>query len=221
MEAVIKVGGSLAEYPSALRTLCQALSSMVQSHRIMIIPGGGKFADTVREAYSTFSLDDTLAHKMALLAMDQYGLLLHGITPNSATTYSIEEAKKMARAVLPIFLPSKFMFSKNPLENSWNVTSDSIAAYIAGIISAKKLILAKDVDGMFTLDPKRHRDVALIERISVEELQTLSQATCVDKALPHILSETRTECYIVNGMHPERVRALLEGKQAISTRIIA
>ncbi len=221
MEAVIKVGGSLAEYPSALRTLCQALSSMAQNHRIVIVPGGGKFADTVREAYSTFSLDDTLAHRMAILAMDQYGLLLHGITPNSATTYSIEGAKKMAKTVLPIFLPSKFMFSRNPLESSWDVTSDSIAAYIAGIIHAEKLILAKDVDGIFNLDPKRHRDAALIERVSVEELQTLSQATCVDKALPRILSEMGIECYIVNGMHPERFRAILEGEQAISTRIIA
>jgi len=221
MEAVIKVGGSLAEYPSALRTLCQALSSIAHSHRIMIVPGGGKFADTVRELYSIFSLDDTLAHRMAILAMDQYGLLLHGITPNSATTYSIGEAKKMAKTVLPIFLPSKFMFSRNPLESSWDVTSDSIAAYIAGKIHAEKLILAKDIDGIFTLDPKRHRDAALIERVSVEELQTLSQATCVDKALPRVLSEMGIECYIVNGMHPERVRAILEGEQAISTRIIA
>ena len=47
------------------------------------------------------------------------------------------------------------MLKENPLENSWEVTSDSIAAYLCGRLGLKELILITDVDGIFTSDPKK------------------------------------------------------------------
>ncbi|MFQ6086493.1 MAG: delta 1-pyrroline-5-carboxylate synthetase [Candidatus Bathyarchaeia archaeon] len=219
MEAVLKVGGSLAEYPAGLQKLCKELASFAKDHKIIIVPGGGRFADMVRDFDKTYGLSDAVAHEMAVLAMDQFGLFLSDITPNSYVTYSLEELKNSAMGVLPIFLPSRFMFRRDPLEHSWDVTSDSIAAYIAGVLHAKKLILVTDVDGIFTENPKKSLDARLIAEISANQLLSWNKRTSVDKALPEILLKKKLDCYVVNGKHPKRIRAVLENEKSVYTYI--
>lgn len=219
MEAVIKVGGSLAEHPANLRKLCQMLGTIAQTHRVLVVPGGGKFADTVREFDKAYNLSNTFAHKMAILAMDQFGLLLSHITPNSYLSYSIKEMEKSVTGMLPIFLPSRFVFRKDPLEHSWNVTSDTIAAHIASVLHARKLILVTDVDGIFTEDPKKDPNATLIKEMSAKKLLAWNNTTSVDKTLPKILLETKLDCYVVNGRYPKRIKAILENEKPISTHI--
>ena len=221
MEAVIKVGGSLAEEPTSIRALCCKLSELAVAHRILIVPGGGKFADTVREFDRVFNLSDSSAHNMAILAMDQYGLFLSDITPNSRTTTVLGMTKNSRGAgVTWIFLPSRLMVGRASVEHSWDVTSDSIAAYIAGELKAEKLILVTDVDGVFTADPKQDPNARLMETVTAGELLSSDRRTSVDRFLPKILLRTRLDCYVVNGRYPKRVDAILKGERVISTRII-
>jgi aspartokinase-like uncharacterized kinase len=49
MSTVVKVGGSLAAYPEKLRSLCVKLSEISKKQKLLIVPGGGEFADTVRK----------------------------------------------------------------------------------------------------------------------------------------------------------------------------
>jgi aspartokinase-like uncharacterized kinase len=218
MEAVLKVGGSLSEHPKSLLKLCEELGVLAKSHKIVVVPGGGEFADTIRRADKEFGLSNEAAHKMAILGMDQYGLLLSDITPDSYTSYDINEIKK-SDGKLPIFLPSEYMFREDPLDNCWNVTSDSIAAHIAGVLEAKRLILITDVDGVFTQDPKQFNQAKLIEQISAKELLEKFDRTSVDKALPKIIIKTKLDCYVVNGKYPKRIKQILENKHTICTRI--
>ena len=216
MEAVLKIGGSLAEDPDSLRKLCEKLSEYSKTHKILIVPGGGEFADTVRNIDKRFGLSSRAAHKMAIMAMDKYGLLLCDLTPDSYVTYTNEKTKQ---GMLPIFLPSKLMFQKDPLENSWDVTSDTIAAYIANILQAKKLVLVTNVDGIFTEDPKQNRDTKQINELSATELMKWNKRTSVDKTLPKMIVETKLDCYVVNGKHPKRIEDILENKKSVCTRI--
>jgi hypothetical protein len=221
MDAVIKVGGSLAENPAVLKTLCNRLSEITKKHSI-IVPGGGKFADAVREVDQRYALSADTAHRMAILGMDQFGLLLAQIIPNSCATYSLSDAKQLSeRKAAPIFLPSRMMFKENPLEASWDVTSDSIAAYVASRLKADKVILVTDVDGVFKSDPKKHSDTKLLSKLSASELLAFSQRTSVDKFLPKLLLKTRLDCYVVNGAYPERVTAILSGQSTVCTLIKA
>jgi aspartokinase-like uncharacterized kinase len=219
MEAVLKVGGSLAEDPASLTRLCQQLSVLAKAHRIAIVPGGGEFADTVRKFDKTYSLSDTVAHKMAVLAMDQYGFLLSDITPKAYISRSLEEVSNSATGTLPILLPSQLMFREEPLEHSWDVTSDTIAAYIACLLHAEKLVLVTDVDGIFSEDPKKNLDAKLVEELSAEELLGWNRRTSVDKTLPKMLLEANLDCYVVNGRYPERIKLILENKKTVCTHI--
>ena len=222
MDAVIKVGGSLAEQPAALKKLGNKLSEIAEKHSIVVVPGGGKFADTVREYEQQYALSADAAHKMAILGMDQFGLLLSQVIPNSRTTYSLSDAKQLSRGkTAPIFLSSRLMFRENPLEESWDVTSDSIAAYVASQLNTHKLILVTDVDGIFKSDPKKQSDARLIRKLSASELLVFTQRTSVDLFLPKLLLTVRLDCYVVNGFYPERVAAILSGQRAVCTLVKA
>jgi aspartokinase-like uncharacterized kinase len=222
MDAVIKIGGSLAEDPEQLRALCAELSEFAKKYTIVVVPGGGRFADAVRDFGKRFTLSSEIAHRMAILGMDQFGLLLSQIIPNSCATYLLSDARQLSEIrVVPVFLPSRLMFQEDPLENSWNVTSDSIAAYVASRLRAAKVLLVTDVDGIFTEDPRKHADAVLIERLSAKELLKLNKRTSVDRYLPKLLLESPIDCYVVNGKHPARIEAILAGQQAACTLIAA
>jgi aspartokinase-like uncharacterized kinase len=218
VDAVIKVGGSLAEYPENLRLLCHKLAGLAKKYMLIVVPGGGRFADVVREFDNRFALSCNRAHSMAVLAMDQFGFLLSNITPNSRVFHLLKNAKKLSKAeMVPIFLPSRLMFEEDPLENSWDATSDSIAAYVAKRVNAGKLVLVTDVDGVFTSDPKVDSDATLIRKISAEQLLTMNRRTSVDRYLPKLLLDAQVDCYIVNGLFPERVETILAGLNTTCT----
>jgi aspartokinase-like uncharacterized kinase len=221
MDAVIKVGGSLAENPEALKALCIELCKIAMEYSFVVVPGGGRFADVVRAFDKKFNLPPVVSHRLAILAMDQYGLVLSQIIHDSRTVDSLREARHLSEAKkVPVFLPSKLLFQDDPLEDSWDVTSDSIAAYIAWRLHAGKVILATDVDGIFTKDPKTHSDAKMMSEVSVVELLNRAGRTSVDRFLPILLSKNQLDCYVVNGKHPERIIAVLSGQRTTYTRII-
>ena len=153
-DAVLKVGGSLSRDPD-LPALAAALSDLARDYRLLVVPGGGAFADVVRDHYRRYGLSETTAHRMALLAMDQYGCLLAELAPGSAAVPDLDAAGQMAAVGrLAILLPSALLLQADPLPHSWQVTSDSLAAWIAGRVAAPRLVLLKDVDGLYARDPR-------------------------------------------------------------------
>jgi aspartokinase-like uncharacterized kinase len=221
VDAVIKVGGSLAETPEVLLDVCNKLSELAEKNPITVVPGGGRFADVVRDFDQRFSLLPEVSHQMAILGMDQFGLFLSAITPCSIAARKLDDLEKItAEGKVPVFLPFNMILDEDPLENSWDVTSDSIAAYVAKRLGAAKLILVTDVDGILTEDPKKNADAPLIQEVSAAELLELDRRTSVDKFLPKLLLEAGLDCYVVNGNYPARINRILEGRQTICTRIV-
>ncbi len=105
------------------------------------------------------------------------------------------------------------------MENSWDVTSDSIACYIASRLKVPKLLLITDVDGVYTSNPKTTTEAKLIKSLSVRELLAINKRTSVDKVLPKLLLNTPIDCFVVNGLFPERIAAILEGRETVYTII--
>ena len=137
---VIKIGGGLAAVPGALDRVCRALGASGCDHRILVVPGGGLFADTVREFDRTVGLSADAAHWMAILAMDQYAHVLADRIPGATL---IEEPGALTSSGVAVLAPSRWMRSADVLPHSWEVTSDSIAAFVAGALDAARLLLIK------------------------------------------------------------------------------
>jgi (4-(4-[2-(gamma-L-glutamylamino)ethyl]phenoxymethyl)furan-2-yl)methanamine synthase len=141
IEIVVKVGGGLLEHDGALSAVLAVIN---RSARTLIVPGGGPFADAVRDADRTVGLGDDAAHWMAVLAMDQYAELLVTQLPRGERVASLREAEAaIAAGRLPVLAPSRWLRQADPLPHSWDVTSDSIAAWVAGEAGASTLILVK------------------------------------------------------------------------------
>lgn len=220
MEAVIKIGGSLAANPKTLKSLCNKIGSFGKNHDLFIVPGGSKFADLARYFDKKYNLTCKTTHKIAILGMDQFGFILKELIPNSHSFHKLDDYKKILNSnKIPLFMPSQYMFRENPLENSWSITSDSIAAHLAENLKITNIIIITDVDGLFTQDPKKIPEATLIKKISPNSLLQFNQETCVDLFLAKLLVISRIRCFIVNGMYPKRIEAILRNQQTTSTLI--
>ncbi len=139
---VVKLGGSLAHSPALLNWL-ETLASL--DIPIVIVPGGGPFADEVRRAQTRWRFSDEAAHRMAILAMRQYGLMLADLRPALAATELDAIADALLQGATPVWLPAIESLSAAGIAASWDVTSDSLAAWLAGRLGAAHLALVKSV----------------------------------------------------------------------------
>jgi len=197
---VIKLGGSLIEYGRVIiRTLRDFAAE--KNLTLIIIPGGGPFAMTVRALAG--KLSDEAAHWMAVLAMHQYGFFL----ANGGFSL-IESLDDIVDRDVSILLPYKILKADDSLPHTWDVTSDTIAAFIAYKLGERCFIKLTDVDGILDAEGR------VIEKVDIEELAKRSTrtCTCIDNALPGFLLQHKMYCIIVNGRFPRRVKDILAGK---------
>lgn len=141
---VVKVGGGLlrAEGMDGLRRGCAEAVELARGRPVLVIPGGGPFADAVRAVDAEVGLSDEVAHALALRAMDQMGMLLAPMLPGAEIIDRL-----VAPASLGLLLAAPAFDGHPDIPASWDVTSDSLAVLAAGAIGAEEAILLKPVDG--------------------------------------------------------------------------
>jgi dihydroneopterin aldolase len=141
---VVKVGGSYA-FSSALKSWIDAVAAC--AGRVVVVPGGGPFAETVRVAQPKMGFDDRAAHEMALLAMEQYGCALASLGAGWRLAASAAAIRDVLReGGVPVWSPTPMLREANDVPWSWDVTSDSLAAWLAGRIGAKRVLLIKQLE---------------------------------------------------------------------------
>lgn len=189
---VVKLGGSLMDQSE--RVLTELCSSSLP---ILIVPGGGSFANEVR----SLGVDGDAAHWMAISAMEQYGWYL--------TTFGIPatDALEIPKEGVEILLPYKILREHDPLPHSWDVTSDSLAAWVAGMVGTP-LLLLKSVDGITS---ENH----VLDFMTEEIPNDVIDSYCLS-----VLSTMQTEAQILNARVPGRVLTYLQGNAVCDTILI-
>jgi hypothetical protein len=215
---VLKIGGSLIKYPVELSRLCNLLADLSEELDLLLVPGGGIFADTVRDVYTRFKLPENIAHQMAVLAMDQYGILIQSLAQGtSQIVENIEDSKKcFEEHKIAVLQVSNIMKSESRLPKSWAVTSDSIAALMAQLIVAKRLLLVKSIDGL-----TKRESGKFLDRVSVNSLNSDVRAGSIDEYFPNILKSSSFQCFVVNGKFHDRVESILRGGNTVCTEIVS
>lgn len=144
VHTVVKVGGGLLATAGAFELVIEALTAFRPGRHLVIVPGGGPFADAVRQMFKRVKIGADAAHWMAVLGMDQYGLALAARLPDAALVDGpAEVAAALADGRLPVLAPYRWLRVADPLPHSWEVTSDSIAAWVAGALAARRVVLIK------------------------------------------------------------------------------
>ncbi len=210
MKWVIKIGGSL--FPEHAVKLCENLVGK----DIIIICGGGAFANLLRDYDAKIGFSSTISHRTAIICMDILGMLLADKVADAKAVYSFDHAQKaLEEGKLPVLIPSKFLEHQNSLEHSWRVTSDSISLYIAYQLKAK-LLIATDVDGIYTQHPSQD-GAEFITYIDAKKLLDFGE-TSVDEVFGELLIRYKLNCYVINGKHPERVISIIDAENVNQTK---
>jgi aspartokinase-like uncharacterized kinase len=187
---LVKVGGSLYNRIPDLVPILNA-----SKRPLLIIPGGGPFADLVRQ----MRVNDDAAHWMAIAAMEQYGWFISSF--GILTTDRID-----VPLTTTVLLPYRCLRLTDVLPHTWDVTSDTIAAWVAGTLHLD-LLLLKSVDGIF------------INGILQEQVTVPVESDSIDSSfIPFVIKNT-VKTTIINGSQPDRVKKYLKGELVPRTEI--
>jgi 5-(aminomethyl)-3-furanmethanol phosphate kinase len=180
---VVKLGGSLqAQVPELVPVF------LASGRPLLIIPGGGIFADAVRK----LPVDDNSAHWMAIAAMDQYGWFI--ASQGMRVSDHLQEPDGPV-----VFLPYRSMRQHDPLPHTWDITSDSIAAWVADFLGLDILLL-KPVEGITQ------------EGVLLEQISAPVETDVVDPFFISFVLEKKVTTTILNGSYPDRLEKFLRGR---------
>ena len=210
-EAVFKIGGKILENSNNIKSTISQLAHLYDEkilQKIIVIPGGGSFANFVRSLDEVLQIGDDLAHWIAIYSMNYHGIILNRKYPNLET---IEKLKTFqdAKQMFCIFLPYSFLREDDTLPHNWDVTSDSIALYVANKLKLSQCFLIKNVDGIFdtnkelieSLSTFKYNELKSSNQLGniIEEDSSIKKSKPIDSHLITLIEKYETPCYILNG----------------------
>jgi 5-(aminomethyl)-3-furanmethanol phosphate kinase len=189
--AIVKLGGSVIR-SGALGHWLDVIAGAPGP--VVIVPGGGALADEVRSCQRQLGFGDPAAHRMALLAMDQLAWAVAGLRPG----FEVGTTEEALRAILnrghvAVWAPYSLVSGRGDMEETWRLTSDSLALWLAGRLGARGCSLIKSV-------PLR------AGRVSA---QTLARDGVVDEAFPAMLAETGVSATLFGSGDQQALAAFL------------
>jgi aspartokinase-like uncharacterized kinase len=151
---VIKVGGSLLDWPP-LRMVLPAWLAGEPAALNVLVCGGGSLVDVVRKAESAISSGEEAAHWLCIDLMSVTARVLavvFGSVPLIETYEELLDHVARREHATVVFDSREFLRkheSRLPgrqLPQNWDVTSDSIAGRLAEVIGADEVVLLKSSD---------------------------------------------------------------------------
>jgi molybdenum storage protein len=228
---VVKIGGQsiIDRGRAALLPVLDELVEARKSHKLIIATGGGTRA---RHAYAIAtdlgmptgvlarlgsSISEQNALMVALLLSQQGGIKIgHDDLPKLAVY--------MALGTLPVVhaMPPYGLFERPPaLGRIPPHRTDAGAFLLAEVMGARRCVLIKDEQGLYTADPKKDPTAKFIPEIGVNELLNLDlDDLAVERSMLEILRDARSlrEVFIVNGLERGNITRALGGEH-VGTRI--
>ncbi len=188
---VVKLGGSLCEDPLLVDWL-EVLSDL-GGGRVIIVPGGGNFAEASRRAQAHWHFDDLAGHNMAVLGMGQFAFMLNGLQSELEMCASEEDMiATMHRGRVALWMPLALLRKQSDELTNWGVTSDSLALWLAQRLNAERVVLVKSCP----LPP-------------LSDWQAFADEGIVDRAFPQMAGALGNIVSMLERTEVERMRAML------------
>jgi aspartokinase-like uncharacterized kinase len=146
---VVKVGGSLYDLPDLGPRLDRWLREQA-GERFLLVPGGGATADVVRGFHRTHEVDEERCHWLALRALSLNAHFIEGLLAGGIVVEDLGECPAAWEAgQTPVLDLHPFALADEGrpgcLPHCWTVTSDSLAARVAVVAGARRLVLLKSI----------------------------------------------------------------------------
>lgn len=192
---VIKIGGSLAKSGR----LADILKTIEARRRpVVIVPGGGVFADAVRDAQQQMGFDDALAHRLALHAMQQMAEVFVALSEAVTMVETLDGiAAALQSGEVPVWLPLAMIENDASIPADWSMTSDGIAAWLAERLGGAAVVLLKSAPVA--------RDAGL---------EALQNSGIVDPVFPSIVRRARLDWSVLGAGDTGLFEELLKGEMS-------
>lgn len=190
---VVKIGGGLLREHglAGLSRACREAGALARRRPVLIVPGGGPFADAVRAVDAELCLADDLAHALALRAMDQLGVLLAALLPAAESITRLATPR-----ALGLLVTAPALGARPEVPASWAVTSDSLAVLAAAGIGAPEAILLKPVPGVLARWPSDEPPLPELTAAELSALHAAGGGRAVDPYLPEAVRRTGVEVVV-------------------------
>ncbi len=218
MRLVIRVGGSVVASPFnpvLINRYVDLLRRMQRmGHNIAVVVGGGSLSRDLIKTASAIGLNESAQDEVAIsvsrIAAQLFVLKLgkNGVLRVPADVDDAAELLKRGKIVI--------MGGLKP-----GMTTDAVAAMLAERVNADLLVKASNVDGVYTKDPKKHKDAKKLDKISFDDLHGLFEKErheagihqVVDPEAVRILQKNRIKTIVVNGFEPNNVLLAVKGRK--------
>ena len=217
MRIVIRLGGSVVATPVDTQLISEYAKILkrlkAEGHVLAVVVGGGalarEFIKIAKELGLAEKDQDDLAIGVSRLYAQLFAKMLGAEACEKIPT-SVEEAtqclEKGRVAVLGGLKPG--------------MTTDAVAALVAGHINADILIKATDQEGVYDKDPRKHPDAVKLDYLTFENLQRVLAEDkhkagihqILDPEAIKILKAKRIKVRVLNGFKPENLLLAVEGK---------
>lgn len=210
-QAIFKIGGKILENTENLESTIAQLTKLYEENilqRIILIPGGGSYANFIRKVDAELKLGDDLAHWMAIYSMNYNGIELNRKYPELEL---IEDLKAFqdSKKIFCVFLPYNYLRKNDNLPHNWEVTSDSIALHIAVQLHLNKCFLIKDIDGIYNIKsemikhitPSQYKELKSSNKLAQKDINQSypKKSTPIDSYLLTLVEQYGVSCCLING----------------------
>ena len=223
MRLVIRFGGSVIASPlnpELIRKYAELLKKLrSEGHSIVAVTGGGEIARQFIKAAKKLGLAETVQDELAIKASRLVAELLQKRLSEEVCPkipVSIEETKDCLKSGKIVI-----MGGLKP-----GMTTDTVATLVAKEIEADMLVKATDQEGIYTKDPKKHKDAKLLKKVKIEDLEKIFEEyrhragihQILDPEAIKILKKLKLKVVVVNGFKPENVELAVKG-EAVGTLV--
>lgn len=223
---VLKIGGRsiIDRGRSALYPVAEALGEALATRKLILGTGGGVRSRHVFSIGLDLGLPTGVLAQLAIAdALGNAHILGTLLAPHGVVAIPPE----IFGHLLPFFMKGApgVIFNGDPPYQIWEHPppvgripphrTDAGSYLTAECFGCKTMTLVKDVDGLYTADPREHPDAELIDKISVAELRERGLPTLpFDEVLLDLLERARLvkRFQIINGLKPELIARALDGE---------
>jgi isopentenyl phosphate kinase len=256
---ILKLGGSVITHKEkpltinrrAIRRLAQEISQANISP-LAIVHGGGSFGHPIAKKYRInegfkdssqiigFSKTHqamTKLNKIIIDALISHNIPAVTIQPSSFIITKSDRIKTINNKIVEKLLETGFvpvLYGDAVLDSDMGfaiLSGDQLVSFLATQLSADRIIIGVDVDGLYTSDPKKDKTAKLMQHITLQELKKMQHrirgatVTDVTGGMLGKMSElipavgAGISVLIVNASKPDNVYKALKGQKVVGTLI--
>jgi uridylate kinase len=213
----VSLGGSFLVKPQGVdvaltREIAGVLARVSQERRVLAVVGGGAVARTYIQGARELGADEVTLDEIGIAVTRINARVLANAIPGAyhATPTGFDEAILASQTHAVVV-----MGGTHP-----GHTTDAVTIMLGEKARAKRVVIATNVDGVYTADPRKDPDAKHLPRLTPEELVEITRtgevragsAGVIDPMGARMLARSGIECAVVQGTDAKALEAALLGR---------